>query len=97
MDNSKADAAGVVKSRTLESFLLSESASFADFAKQRQSVDLEKLFFGQDGTCAIDGGDDESGDDNDGGDAGNEKKDGKGEKEGKDQSQQADNAKVVVL
>ena len=61
MGSSKPDP---LKPRTLKSFLLTEGATFADLAKQRQSVDLEKLFFGQDGLqCSADDEDDDDGDD----------------------------------
>ena len=45
-ENSNADGA---KPRTLQTFLMAECANITDFVKQRKSVDLEKLFFGQDG------------------------------------------------
>ena len=46
MESTKADTS---KPRTLEAFLLTESVNITDYVKQRKSVDLEKLFFGQDG------------------------------------------------
>jgi hypothetical protein len=62
--------------KTLDNFRYREAVSFANFAKQRQSVDLERLFFGQERDLNDEHDDDDDDDDDDEDNDGNDENGG---------------------